>query len=97
MARADNSNELLSEKQSMLLGVLISIAIVVLCIFGIWAVVTNAGPAVFSFFASLSTLDSAVIVALITASVSIVTYVFGGIANNRMKHKEYLRSHREEP
>lgn len=97
MARADNSNELLSEKQSMLLGVLISIAIVALCIVGIWAIVTNAGPAVLSFFSSLSTLDSAVIVALITASVSIASYVFGGIANNRMKHKEYLRSHREEP
>lgn len=50
-------------------------------------------------FAALSSLDAAIVVALITGYVSIVCVVLGAIANNRMtylqKRNEYLRDHRE--
>lgn len=54
-------------------------------------------PMMMGFFQSLSTLDSAIIVALITATVSIVSYVSGSIINSFMKRNEYYRSHREKP
>ena len=47
----------------------------------------------------LSSLDAAIIVALITGCVSIVTVIGGAIANNcllyHQRKKEYLRNHRE--
>ena len=54
-------------------------------------------PGVLSFFSSISTLDSAIVVTLITGAISIFTYVAGTIVNQNMKRNEYLRSHREEP
>lgn len=54
-----------------------------------------------ALFDKFSSLDAAIVVALITGCVSILTVVGGAIANNILsnKHKkqEYLRKHREEP
>lgn len=64
---------------------------------GVAALINLAGPGVAAFFSSPSTLDSAIVVALITATVSIVSYVLGNVASNVMKRNECLRKHREEP
>lgn len=63
----------------------------------IYFLLVKIGPALSSFFASLSGLDSAVIVALITGTVSVVSLVGGSVVNSVMKKNEYLREHREEP
>lgn len=63
----------------------------------IYFLLVKIGPALGSFFASLSGLDSAVIVALITGTVSVVSLVGGSVVNSVMKKNEYLREHREEP
>ena len=59
--------------------------------------VSQIGPGITSFFASLTLLDSATVVALITGMVTIVTYVTGGIVSAVMKRDEYIRKHREKP
>lgn len=63
--------------------------------------VHNVGAALVAFFDGLSSLDAAIVVALITGCVSILTVVGGAIINNVLKSKhereEYLRKHREEP
>lgn len=48
-------------------------------------------------FDTLSNLDTAIIVALITGTVSILAGVFGSIAKIWMKKAQYLREHREAP
>ena len=68
-----------------------------LIIFAGIALVYVIGPMMLGFFSSLSTLDSAIIVALITATVSIISYVSGSIVNSVMRRNEYFRSHREKP
>lgn len=78
-------------------GLLVLAIIVLIIVCGVVALINLAGPGVAAFFSSLSTLDSAIVVALITATVSIVTYVSGNVASNVMKRNEYLRKHREEP
>lgn len=78
-------------------GLLVLAIVVFIIMCGVAALINLAGPGVAVFFSSLSTLDSAIVVALITATVSIVTYVSGNVASNVMKRNEYLRKHREEP
>ena len=63
----------------------------------IYFLLVKIGPTLSSFFAPLSGLDSAVIVALITGTVSVVSLVGGSVVNSVMKKNEYLREHREEP
>lgn len=75
-------------------GLLILSALIIALVF---LVVQIIGPMLMGFFASLSTLDSAIIVSLITATVSIVSYVSGSIINSIMKRNEYFRNHREKP
>lgn len=77
-----------------LLSLLIVAAIVVAAVI---ALVYFTGPTVAGFFASLSSLDSAIVVALITGTITILSVIGGGIANGVMKRNEYLRMHREEP
>lgn len=77
-------------------GLLVLAIVVFIIMCGVAALINLAGPGVAAFFSSLSTLDSATVVALITATVSIVTYVSGNVASNVMKRNEYLRKHREE-
>ena len=78
-------------------GLLVLLVIVFIAACGTAALINLAGPGIAVFFASLSTLDSAIVVALITATVSIITYVSGNVASNIMKRNEYLRMHREKP
>ncbi len=63
----------------------------------IYFLLVKVGPALSSFFASLSGLDSAVIVALITGAVSTISVVGASVTSSVMKKNEYLREHREEP
>lgn len=78
-------------------GLLVLVLIVFIVVGGVALLIDLAGPGVAAFFTSLSTLDSAIVVALITATVSIVSFVSGNIVSNVMKRNEYLRKHREEP
>lgn len=78
-------------------GLLVLVFIVFIVVGGVALLIDLAGPGVAAFFTSLSTLDSAIVVALITATVSIVSLVSGNIVSNVMKRNEYLRKHREEP
>ena len=78
-------------------GLLVLVFIVFIVVGGVALLIDLAGPGVAAFFTSLSTLDSAIVVALITATVSIVSFVSGNIVSNVMKRNEYLRKHREEP
>lgn len=78
-------------------GILALLVIVLIAVCGTAALINLAGPGVAAFFASLSTLDSAIVVALITATVSVITYVSGNVASNIMRRNEYLRMHREKP
>ena len=78
-------------------GLLVLVFIVFIVVGGVALLIDLAGPGVAAFFTSLSTLDSAIVVALITAAVSIVSFVSGNIVSNVMKRNEYLRKHREEP
>lgn len=74
--------------------------IALLAVGAITLLVRLTATSVINTFAALSTLDAAIVVALITGCVSIVCVVAGAIANNRMtfslKREEYLRSHRED-
>lgn len=78
-------------------GLLVLVFIVFIVVGGVALLIDLAGPGVAAFFTSLSTLDSAIVVALITATVSIVSFVSGNIVSNVMKRNENLRKHREEP
>ena len=78
-------------------GLLALLVIVLIAACGTAVLINLAGPGVAAFFASLSTLDSAIVVALITATVSVITYVSGNVASNIMRRNEYLRMHREKP
>lgn len=66
---------------------------------GIGIVICLAGDSLMAVFQALNALDAAIVVALITGCISIVSVVIGAIANNRIsyiqKREEYLRSHRE--
>lgn len=60
-------------------------------------VLVKLGPPLSAFFASLSSLDSAIIVALITGAVSALSILGNTVVNAVMKKREYLRVHREDP
>lgn len=96
-------NNLKNEKKesmqawAIIKGLLVLAIVVFIIACGVTALINLAGPGVAAFFLSLSTLDSTIVVALITATVSIVSYVSGNVASNVMKRNEYLRKHREEP
>lgn len=83
-----------------ILKAIVTLALIALTIVGAAALfVRLASSAIGEAFAALSSLDAAIVVALITGCVSIVCVVLGAIANNRMtylqKQNEYLRDHRE--
>lgn len=74
---------------------------VLIALLAIASLVNLVGTSVASVFEAFSSLDAAIVVALITGSVSIFTVVVGAIINNRVsyvqKRNEYLRLHREAP
>lgn len=76
------------------------IAIALIIVGAIVLLVRLAASSVANAFAAFSSLDAAIVVALITGCVSIICVVAGAIANNRMtyvqKREEYLRSRRED-
>lgn len=82
-------------------GLLVIAAIVVISASGISILVNSVGAAFLGFFDKLSSVDAAIVVALITGCVSILTVVGGAVINNILKSKhereEYLRRHREAP
>lgn len=63
----------------------------------VYFILVMLGPPFSAFFASLSSLDLAIIVALITGAVSALSVFGGTVANSVMKKHEYIRAHREEP
>lgn len=103
MNKSAQMNNLKNEKKesmqvwAIIKGLLVLAIVVFIIACGVAALINLAGPGVAAFFLSLSTLDSTIVVALITATVSIVSYVSGNVASNVMKRNEYLRKHREEP
>lgn len=92
-----NDREKVSEVLPIIKGLLVLAAVVFIAVCGIVALISLLGPGITAFFSSLSSLDSAIVVALITAMVSIISVVLGVFGNNIMKRNEYLRTHREKP
>ncbi len=97
MSRDEDNKQKGTQLLPIVKGLLVLAAIIFIAVCGVAALISLAGPGVTAFFSSLTTLDSAIVVALITAMVSVLTFVLGGIVNNVMKRNEYLRAHREEP
>lgn len=96
----DNAQQQNNDGQTwkdILKGLFALLVIAAAAVAALVALVHFTGPVIAAFFSSLSVLDSAIIVALITGSVTVITVVGGGIANNVMKRNEYLRKHREKP
>lgn len=79
-------------------GLLVLAALAVICAVALSAVTNFVSGSIAVLLSTLSTLDVAIVVALITGCVSIVTVIGGGIANNylayRQRKGEYLREHR---
>ena len=74
-----------------LLGLVLVVAV------GLGLFVRVAGGTLTSFLASMGSLDTAIIVALITGAISIITVICGGVASNAQRKNFYLCQHREEP
>ena len=90
-----------SQKQSIgaiVKGLFVLAALAVICIVALSATINFVSGSIAALLSTLSTLDVAIVVALITGCVSIVTVIGGGIANNylayRQRNSEYLREHR---
>lgn len=77
---------------------LVLAALAVICTVAFSAIINFVSGSIAVLLSTLSTLDVAIVVALITGCVSIVTVIGGGIANNylayRQRNSEYLREHR---
>ena len=82
-------------------GMLVLAVIVALFAWAIEFVINNVAAGVIAVISSLSSLDVAIIVALITGCVSIVATMFGSIMNsylaNKHRREEFLRDRREAP
>ena len=78
-------------------ALLVIAGIVAIAAFGIGIVIKTAGESLVTFFQALGSLDTAIIVALITGAVSVLTVIVGGIASNVQRENYYLRQHREVP
>lgn len=65
--------------------------IVAIAALGIGIFVKTAGESLITFFQALGSLDTAIIVALITGAISVLTVIVGGIASNVQRESYYLR------
>ena len=90
-----------SQKQSIgaiVKGLFVLAALAVISIVALSATINFVSDSIAALLSTLSTIDVAIVVALITGCVSIVTVIGGGIANNylayRQRNSEYLREHR---
>ncbi len=90
-------NQLKTTMGQTLLGFVYMLIFLALIVGFIYFLLVKLGPAFSAFFSSLSSLDSAIIVALITGAVSAVSILGNTIVNSIMKKNEYIRTHREEP
>lgn len=79
-------------------GLFVLAALAVICIVALSATINFVSDSIAALLSTLSTIDVAIVVALITGCVSIVAVIGGGIANNylayRQRNSEYLREHR---
>lgn len=77
---------------------LVLAALAVICTVAFSDIINFVSGSIAVLLSTLSTLDVAIVVALITGCVSIVTVIGGGIANNylayRQRNSEYLREHK---
>lgn len=82
-------------------GLLTLACVAAIVVFALSFLINNISGGLVSFFDSFSSLDAAIVVALITGAISIFTVVCGAIINSVLssKHKqqEYLREHRKKP
>lgn len=82
-------------------GLVVLIAIVAIVAIALIWIINMAGPGLASIFSTFSSMDAAIVVALITGTISIVTVVAGAIINNALSYKqkknEYLRKQQEAP
>lgn len=84
---------------AILKGLVVLAAIVAIIAFALTTILNFAGSSLAAAFDSLSSMDAAIVIVLITGCVSILTVVSGAILNNylsyRQRRNEYLRSHRQ--
>lgn len=78
-------------------GLLALLAILAICAAALGLFIRFAAAGLASLCNAMGLLDVAIVVALITGTISIMTVVVGGIASNNQRKQYYLRQHRETP
>ncbi|USR79025.1 hypothetical protein [Arcanobacterium pinnipediorum] len=76
---------------------LLGLILLLVLIAGVGKVLFMVLEKVPELLSKFSALDTAIIVALITGTISTITYVVGNIVNNVMEKNSYLREKRKEP
>lgn len=93
----DQEESMLAGKRQVILGFIVLLLLLALGGALIYFILVTLWPPISAFFTSLSSLDSAIIVALITGAVSALSFFGNSVVNSVTKKREYLRVHREEP
>lgn len=78
-------------------GLLTLLAILAICAVVLGLLIRFAAAGIVSLCNAMGSLDVAIVVALITGTISIMTVVIGGIASNNQRKEYYLRQHRGTP
>lgn len=94
---SEQEESMLAGKGQVILGFIVLIFSLAFGGALIYFILVTLWPPISAFFASLSSLDSAIIVALITGAVSALSFFGNSVVNSVAKKREYLRAHREEP
>lgn len=94
---SEQEESMLAGKKQVILGFFVLLLLLALAGALIYFILVTLWPPISAFFASLSSLDSAIIVALITGAVSALSFFGNSVVNSVTKKREYLRVHREEP
>lgn len=95
--QSQSENKLKTTTGQTILGFVYLLLILAAIVGLIYFSLVKLWPAFGAFFSSLSSLDSAIIVALITGAVSAVSILGNTVVSSFMKKNEYIRAHREEP
>ena len=93
----EQEESMLAGKRQVILRFIVLLLLLALSGALIYFILVTLWPPISAFFASLSSLDSAIIVALITGAVSALSFFGNSVVNSVAKKREYLRVHREEP
>lgn len=93
----EQEESMLAGKRQVILGFIVLLLLLALSGALIYFILVTLWPPISAFFASLSSLDSAIVVALITGAVSALSFFGNSVVNSVAKKREYLRVHREEP